>query len=105
MVETVLDEQGLLGVLSGLLALSSLLSLSSETSLLLLLGLGAVLVQELEQLRSGILVERVRELCNGGGDLETLAEDDLLALKADVFRPLDETGEVLHGLNILACMW
>ena len=42
-VETVLDEEGLLGVLGlGLLLLSSRLGLSLETSLLLLLGLRAV---------------------------------------------------------------
>lgn len=75
----------------------SLLALSSssvKTRLLLLLGLGAVLVQELEELRSGVLVESVRELSDGGGNLQALGEDDLLALEADVFRPLHEAGEV-----------
>jgi hypothetical protein len=42
-----------IGVLSG-----SLL----ETSLLLLLGLGTILVGKLEELSSGVLVESVREL-------------------------------------------
>ena len=121
-VETVLDEEGLLGVLHqqringtkqshsmdetylrlSLLLLSGCLCNGVKASLLLLLGLGAVLVQELEQLRSGVLVERVRELGNGRGDLETLAEDDLLALKADVFWPLHEACEVLLGLDVLA---
>ena len=68
----------------GLLLLSGSLRDSIETSLLLLLGLGAVLVQELEQLGSSVLVEGVGELRDGRGDLEALVEDDLLALKADV---------------------
>lgn len=46
-VETVLGENGLLGVLSGRLVslLLALLSVGKETSLLLLLGFGLVLVQ------------------------------------------------------------
>ena len=44
----------------------------------------------------------MRELSDGRGDLQTLAEDDLLALEADVFGPLDETGEILVRLNVLA---
>lgn len=39
---------------------------------------------------------------DGGGDLETLAEDDLLALKTNVFGPLDETGQVSFGTDVLA---
>lgn len=60
-----------------------------------------VLVQELEQLCSGVLVQSVRELGDGRRDLETLAEDDLLALKADIFGPLHEAGEILLRLNVL----
>ena len=41
------------------------------------------------------------ELREGRGDLEALVEDDLLALKADIFGPLDETGQVGLGLNVL----
>jgi hypothetical protein len=89
-----------LGVL--LLVLSSGSSSGEETSLLLLLGFGAVLVEELEQLGGGVLVQSVGELGNGRGDLQALAEDDLLALKADILGPLDETGEVSLGLNVLA---
>lgn len=85
-----------------LLLLSSGLSGSLETRLLLLLGLRAVLVKELEQLSSSVLVESVRELSDSRGNLETLAEDDLLALKADVFGPFDETSQVGLGLNVLA---
>ena len=70
-VETVLGKDGLLRVLGGGLVtlLLSLLSLGEETSLLLLLGLGLVLVEELEELGGGVLVKGVRELGDRGGDL------------------------------------
>lgn len=42
------------------------------------------------------------ELGKSRGHLQTLAEDDLLALKADVFGPFDEAGKVSAGLDILA---
>ena len=76
-VETVLGEDGLLRVLGrGLVALLlSLLSLGQETSLLLLGGLGLVLVEELEELGGGVLVEGVRELGDRGGDLGVSACD------------------------------
>jgi hypothetical protein len=40
-------------------------------------------------------------LGDGGGNLETLVEDDLLALKADVLGPLDEAGQVGLGADVL----
>ena len=101
-VETVLDEERLLRVL-GLGTISSLLRGGIEASLLLLLRLGAVLVQELEQLRRGVLVERVRELRDRGGHLEALVEDDLLALQAHILRPLNKAREVGLGTDVLAC--
>ena len=45
----------------------------------------------------------MRELSDGGRNLETLVENDLLALKADVFGPLDKASEVCLRLDILAC--
>ena len=60
-----------------------------------------VLVQELEKLRRSVLVESAGELRDGRGDLQALAEDNLLALEADIFVPLHEAGEVLR-LNVLA---
>lgn len=71
-VETVLGEDGLLGVGSGGLVtlLLSLLGLSKETSLLLLGGFRLVLVEELEELSGGVLVEGVGELGDSRRDLE-----------------------------------
>lgn len=101
MVQTVLGEDGLLGVLGGSLVtlLDSVLSLGSESGLLLLLGFGLVLVEELEQLGSSVLVQSVGELGNCWGDLESLVQDDLLSLESDVCGPLDESGQVLLGGN------
>lgn len=101
-VETVLDGVGLFGDVLLLLALSDGGGLLVETLLLLSLGLGAVLVEELEGLSSGVAVEGVGELGDRRGDLETHVQDLLLALKTDVFGPLDEAGEVALGLDILA---
>jgi len=103
-VETHLGEERLLSILLGLFAIigSDSLSLLVETSLLLLLGLWAVLVEETEELGSGVLVESVGELGNCRGNLEALVEDDLLALEADVFGPLNKAGQVTSGLDILA---
>ena len=78
---------------------------SSQTGLLLLLRLGAILVQQLKQLRSSVFIQRVRELGNGRWDLETLVQNHFLPLEADVFRPFDETGEVSLGPDVLACTW
>lgn len=103
-VETVLDEEGLLAVSLGvgLLAVGDVLGGSIETGLLLLLGLGAVLVEELEQVGGGVLVQGVGELGDRGGDLQALVKDDLLALEADVLGPLDEAAQVTRGLDVLA---
>lgn len=101
-VETVLDVVGLLAGVLLLLALGDGGSLSVETLLLLSLGLRAVLVEELEGLGSGIAVEGVLELRDRGGDLEAHVQDLLLALKTDIFGPLDEAGEITLGLDVLA---
>ena len=85
-----------------LLLLSSSLSSSLETGLLLLLGLGAVLVEELEKLGCGVLVKSVSELRDSRGDLETLSQDDLLALETNILGPLDEASKVSLGLDALA---
>jgi hypothetical protein len=84
------------------LALSNGSSFSGQTVLLLDLGFRTVLVHELEELSSGVLIESVGELGNGGGNLEALVENDLLSLETDVFGPFNKAGEVGLGLDILA---
>lgn len=71
MVQTVLGKDGLLAVGSGSLVtlLLSGLGLGQETSLLLLLGFGLVLVEELEELGGSVLVESLTKLGDCGGDL------------------------------------
>ncbi len=100
-VQSRLDEEGLLGLVR-LLSTGEVSGLLLEADLLLLLGLALVLVQEAEQLGSGVLVEDVLELGQGRGDLEALVEDNLLALEADVFGPLDEPGQVSGHLDRLS---
>ena len=126
-VKAVLGEDRLLGVLGGrLVALFfARLSLGKETRLLLLLGLGLVLVEQLEELSGGVLVECLGELGDGRGDLEadraqrrvssgsvqssadtdlqSLVEYDLLPLQADVFGPFDKAGKVSLGRDVAAC--
>jgi hypothetical protein len=87
--------------LSSLLFISGSFGKSLKTLLLLDLGLWAVLVEELEELGSSVLVESVRELGNGRGNLQALRKDNLLALKTDVFRPFDEASEISLGTNVL----
>ncbi len=84
-------------------AVSSSGSSRLETGLLLNLRLGAVLVQELEQLSSSVLVQSVSELRDRRRNLETLVQDGLLALEADIFRPFHEASEVSLGTDVLAC--
>ena len=93
-VKTVLDVNGLGGL--GILGLGGGL----EAELLLLAGLGGVLGEELEELGGLVLVDGGLELGNSWGDLKALHKDGLLALDADVTRPLDETGEVALGLDV-----
>lgn len=47
-----------------------------------------------------VLVDSVLELSNRGRDLESLVEDTLLALNADVLGPLHEPGEVSLWLDV-----
>jgi hypothetical protein len=44
----------------------------------------------------------VGELSDGRWDLQALGEDRLLALEANVLRPLDEAGKVGLVLDVLA---
>jgi len=101
-VQAVLDSVGLLADVLLLLALLDSGSLLQETLLLLGLGLGAVLVEELEGLGGGVAVEDVLELGQGGRDLQAHLEDLLLALEADILGPLNHAREVTLGLDVLA---
>lgn len=92
-VKTELDVEGL-----GSLGSTALLSLSLESELLLDVGLGLVLAQELEELGSLVLLNGLGELVDGGRDLESVEQDALLSLDAHVVGPSDEAGQVL-GLS------
>lgn len=101
-VETVLDNVGLLGDILLLLALGDSGGLLGETLLLVGLGLRAVLVEELEGLGGSVAVKNVGELGDGRGDLQAHVQDLALALQTDVGRPLHHAGEVATGLDVLA---
>lgn len=101
-VETVLDGVGLLGDILLLLALLDGGSLLEETLLLLGLGFRAVLVEELESLGGGVLVQNLGELSQSRGNLQAHLENLLLALEADVLGPLDHAAHVALGLDVLA---
>lgn len=104
MIQPLLDEHGLVADLALLLAvLGNRLGLLDKTGPLLLLCLGTVLVQELEERGGGVLIEDVGELGNCRRNLESLLEDFLLALQTDIFWPFDVSGQVLAGLDVAAC--
>ena len=63
-----------------------------ETGLLLLLRPGMVVVEEFEHMG---------ELGNGGWDLETLVQDDILALQTNIFRPIDGASQVCPRMDVL----
>ena len=67
-----------------------------------MIRLWAVLIQQLEQLHSSVLIQSMQELGDGGWYLEMLVQNDLSPLEADIFRPFDETGEVSLGPDVLA---
>lgn len=77
------------------------------SDLLQTLGLGqwrfwTVLVEQLEQLDGGLLVQGLGELVDWGRDSQTLLENSLLTLDSDVLGPSDETGQITLGLDVLA---
>lgn len=102
MIESVLDDVGLLGnVLLFLLFLYGF-GLLKQALLLLGLCLRSILVEQAERLGCQVFIEDVLELGDGGWDFETEVEDLLLALKTDVFRPFDHTRKVTLRLDVLA---
>lgn len=120
------------GPLGGNITLAGcfLLSTGKQSLLLLLLRLGPVLVSQLEELcgckwrgresggaawgsplmpsllpfsgRTSLAVQRLRELVDGRGHLESLVQDGTLALQADVAWPFNEPGQVPLGLDVLS---
>ena len=101
-VETVLDNVGLLADVLLLLALGDGGGLLGKTLLLVGLGLRAVLVKELEGLGGGVAVKNVLELGDRRRDLQAHVQDLALALQTDVGGPFDEAGQVATGLDVLA---
>jgi hypothetical protein len=101
-VQTVLGDIRLLADVFLLLAVCYRRSLLGKTLLLLSLGLRAVLVEDLEGLRGQVAVGDVLELSNRRWDLQAHVENFLLALEADVSRPLDHAPDIALGLNVLA---
>jgi hypothetical protein len=92
----------------GLLRWSVILSgdlgfgLCLQAGALLQLCLWAILLQDLEELDGGLLVQSLRELVDWWWDLETLLQDCLVALDADVLGPADEAGEITLWLDVLS---
>lgn len=81
MIQSLLDENRLLANFTLLLAvLGNGLCFLDETRPLLLLCLGTVLVQELEEGGGGVFVEDIGELGDCRRNLESFFEDFLLAL-------------------------
>merc|ERR1719335_38777 len=71
-----------------------------ETLLLLGVSLRLELLQEAGQGLELFLVDGVLELSDGRRDLQALEQDALLALDADVLRPLGEAGQVALRLDV-----
>ena len=70
--------------------------------LLLAVILGAVLHKDLEEVGGKVLVERLGELVDGRGHLETLLKDPALALDAHILGPLDVAVKGSAGRKSLA---
>jgi hypothetical protein len=47
-----------------------------------------------------VSVNRLLELVDSGGHLESLQKDSLLTLDADILGPSDEPGEISLGLDV-----
>jgi len=92
------------GSLSGSVGLAggSCLCSGNLSSLLLGLVLGRVLLGELKELSSGLLVQSLAELVDARGHLESLLENSALSLEFDVLGPSDESREVALGLDVLS---
>ncbi len=100
LMNTVLDGKRLLLVtlLTSSLGFSDLL----ETSLLLLGSLWRILLQELQQFTSLVLVESVCELIDHWWNLNSLEKNLLLALESDVLGPSDISSHIPARLDIVS---
>ena len=85
---------------SGSLGITTFLSFGLKAELLLSLGLRLVLTEDLEDLGSLVVVNSLAELVDGGWDLETLEQDALLTLDADILGPFNEAGQVLGESDV-----
>lgn len=85
-------------LLAGLLGLGG----SLQAVLLGQVGLGTVLLEQLEQLHGSLFVGGLGELVHWGRHLQTLLQHGLVALHTDVLGPAHEAAQVALGLNILA---
>lgn len=101
MIDAVLDVQGFLAKIR-LLASRRSFSNLFQSRLLLHLGLGTVLGQELENIGGQVLVSDTRELIDRGRHLQAVLQNHLLTLKADVFGPFHKSAQVTLGLDIVA---
>jgi len=110
-VQAELDVQGLGGLVLGtclLIVSLSPFSFLLETQLLLFVGLGCILGEELKELGCLVLVDDVLELVQGGRHLQSLEQDSLLALNPDVFGPLHKSSEISLWLDVSSnseCAW
>jgi len=94
----------------GRLSLSWLISLAlgllnragSQTVLAGLLGLRSVLVQKLEELGGGLLINGLSELVDRRWYLDSGVKNGPLPLDTDVLRPANEAAQVTTWLDILA---
>merc|ERR1712025_504703 len=73
-----------------------------ESGLLLGAVFRSVLLRELEERSSRLLVQALAELVDHWRHLESLLEDGLLSLEADVLGPSDESRQVTFRLDVLA---
>jgi len=87
-------------VLLGILLVFAGLGLLQESHLLVFFSLRRVFRKQFKKLTCLVFVNCVLELMDGGGDLESLKKNSLLTLNSDVFRPLDEPGEVSLWLDV-----
>jgi len=76
------------------------LSVVLQSKGLLLVGLWLVLGEQFKELAGLVLLESRLELIDGGGHLQSLHQDSLLPLDANVLGPFDEPSQVALRLDV-----